>query len=182
MRLTDSQMLAHWRVYRGLANEHAECSIEIFDNINLDQRLRMEMRQWYLDLLDNGDLRHLVLTDISDRLKPVPLQTGIWRIKLPGEVRRLVSLVVDGADAPVKLIRETDVRRIKLNRNPYSRSSAAFPTAIITPDGWVTLYCRRRSLTLTCYGTGVVDPGDEVYEMDESALALLYKTPFPNIC
>lgn len=180
MKLTEQQMLAHWRRHRGLVPERSGCSIEVFDNIDLTARLHLEMRQWYLNLLDHGDLRHLMLHDVCGRLTLSGGKDGVYRLALPVDVRRLISLIVEGAEATpvtVATLEKSDARRDILNRNIFSRSGRHRPTAVADEDGrGVTLFCRdgRRPLVILS-AMAVTDPGEETYEMDESALNLLYK-------
>lgn len=133
------------------------------------------MRQWYLDLLDNGDLKYLIKKDIASRLTPKRVGDGVWRITLPYDVRRLVTLEISGAEAPVALMAPgSDPRREVLNSNPYSRSGQTQPTAVVAADGTLTLYCKMSDTPVISRALAVVDPGDEEYELDESALKLLY--------
>lgn len=175
MRLTDAQMLTHWRIHRGLVNEHAQGSVEVFDNKDLTKRLHMEMRQWYLELLDNGSLRHLILNDIKNRISVSNVGKGIWHLKIPADVRRVVSVAIDGADTTVTFYDPAvDSYQHALNANQFSRSGMARPTAIINPDKSITLFCCSPQTPVLAYAMAVVDPGDEVYELDESALSILY--------
>lgn len=162
-------------MHRGLVNEHAQGSVEIFDNKDLTKRLHMEMRQWYLDLLDNGNLRHLVLCDIKDRIDVSNVSKGIWLLKIPADVRRVISIAIDGAENTVAFYDpELDTYQHALNANPFSRSGLSQPTAIKNPDKSITLFCCSEQLPALAYAMAVVDPGDEVYEFDESALSILY--------
>lgn len=179
MKLTDKQMLDHWRESRGFVSAHSGCSMELFDYTDLKQRLNVEMRQWYLHLLDHGDLRYIVLHDVAERLTLTGDLGGIWHARLPVDVRRLVSLTVSGAEVPVTVASAgSDVRRDTLNRNRFARSGRHRPTAFVNDDGTLTLFCRDAvTKPVILSAMAVVDPGDETYELDESALKLLYDIP-----
>ncbi|MDO5394447.1 MAG: hypothetical protein Q4F07_00625 [Bacteroidales bacterium] len=176
MRLTSEQMLGHWRRYRRLDPERADCSIELFDGINTDIRLAMEMRSWYLELLDNGDLRHLVLTDIAPRLKLTSVYSGVWQCRLPADVRRVAGISLAGAASEIVPVCGDPGNRFKtLCTNRYSRPDTAFPAAHISDSGLMTLYCAgTASAPVPEAVMAVVDPGDEEYVFNDSALALLY--------
>lgn len=180
MRLTDTQMLAHWRRHRGLESLRSDCSVELFDGVDAGEVLRMEMRAWYLDLLDNAPLRFLSTTDIASRLSFAPASAGVWRASLPPDVRRLVAITVKGADAPVPVLAAgSDPRRESLNANPFSRSGPRHPSAFSHPDRTVTLCCASATMPEIVACSAIVDPGDETYQFDESALGLLYNTTTP---
>ena len=176
MHLTSEQMLGHWRRYRRLVPERTDCSIELFDGINTDIRLAMEMRSWYLELLDNGDLRHLVLTDIAPRLKLAPVYSGVWQCRLPADVRRVAGISLEGAVSEIAPVYgDPDSRLSTLCRNRYSRPDGAFPMAHISAAGMMTLYCAGTApAPVLRHAMAVVDPGDEEYVFNDSALALLY--------
>lgn len=185
MTLTDQQMYTHWRRYRGLEPELSDCSVEMFEGADLTARLHVEMRQWYLDLLDHGDLGLLTLTDVASRLAFTPADAaGVWRAPLPPDVRRPVTLTLAGGlTVAVQHAGDPAVQRaLMLANNPYSRQCAMQPLVYV--DG-------GRTLTLVAAGSdsqaphvlsamAVVDPGDELYTMDESALGLLYGTSVKN--
>ena len=177
MTLTDAQMLGHWRRHRGLEDARADCSIELFEGMDINTALRVEMRQWYLNLLDTAPLRYLQLTDISSRLTFTPTATaGVWTAALPVDVRRLITLTLEGAaPADVEEANPTG-RRAVLNSNPYVRACRHRPTVTVSADRTVTVVCNTLHLPPVIAAMAVVDPGDELYTFDESALSLITKT------
>lgn len=173
MRLTSEQMLALWRRAQGYEAARTDCAVEIFEGQDLTAQWLTAMRNWYLELLDTGDLRYLTLTDIAPRLAFAPAAPGgVWTAHLPVDVRRVVSLQVAGAQMPTVI--GTDARRMALNANRYGRSSQLMPTAAVTGRD-LTLWC--------CTDNGyqpqitnvmaVTDPGEDFYDFDESALSLI---------
>jgi len=84
----------------------ADASFERFDLLDLDAVLARKMRLWYLDLLDNAPLQHLVTTDIAPQLSFSPSLTTpvrpIWRAaSIPPDVRRVVAVIFAHSPLPV---------------------------------------------------------------------------------
>lgn len=182
MKLTDQQMLAMWREAKGLEPMRSDCSIETFDGYDITSAMMVEMRQWYLQLLDTAELRYLELSDITDSLKLKPVANGVWQFSIPTDTRRIITLQINGCKhlTPVQS-RAESLREIELNRNRYSRSTAENPLAVIT-GRIVTLYCATDDgqAPEIIGSQAVVDPGDEWYVMNESALTLLPTSAYGN--
>lgn len=175
MRLNPQQMLAHWRRAHGHEAARSDCSVEIFEGMDTQVSMSAKMRQWYLRMLDTAPLRYVTLTDISGRISAERTGDGTWRVDLPQDVRRLVSLRLQGCahDAAVRP-RGDDDRGEALQANRYSRSGQWQPKAVAEAGGrTVTLYCRGMNTAVITEARAVTDPGDETYEFNESALTLL---------
>lgn len=178
MLLTHDQMMAHWRRAHGYEPERADCSVEVFDGVDATPRLALEMRQWYLDLLDNAPVTLLCPHDVAGT-EAREVRSGVWALALPAAARRVLSLTVAGSAVPVRVLshdrdRGTAAwRRLRcLLTNPYAPAPQQ-PLAIA--DGsQIMVYCPTRPQVTAI--RVINDPGDEVYEFDESALGLLYRT------
>lgn len=164
MTLTHQQMLAHWRRARGVEDSREGCSIEVYEGVNTALRHATDMRMWYLNLLDNAPLRYLVTHDVAGQAGIMEVAPGIWQITLPTAVRRVVSVTTADSAGPIA------VQDRNFPTNPFLRGSQLFP--VVVRDG--------RNLQMHSVETPVLrqliaitDPGDEVYELDESALSLL---------
>lgn len=179
MTLTHTQMLALWRRAAGMEESRSDCSIEQFEGLDLDAALATAMRQWYLRLLDTADLRHLVITDISSRLSLTRTAPGVWQAQLPVDVRRVLTVETASALCPLSVIdgasdKPEHQRSLALQANPFSRAGSLCPLASLTADV-LTIYCMPDSETPPSLRrvAAVIDPGDEIYEFNESALGLL---------
>ena len=180
MTLTHAQMLALWRRAAGLEESRSDCSIEQFGGLDSDAAIATAMRQWYLNLLDTAPLRHLQLTDIAAglQLKADSEVPGKYSIQLPANVRRACSLVLVGSVLSVPILESGSVaspdmaRLAALQANPFSRAGALRPVAVRS-GSTVTLFSASQAVPVLSRLWAVVDPGDETYVMDESALSLL---------
>lgn len=176
MRLNHQQMLAHWRRAHGHEPERSDCSVEVFEGMDTRVSMSTRMRQWYLRVLDRAPLRHVTLTDTASRLAAERIGDGVWLVRLPEDVRRLVALRLQGCTHAAQVRpRGEGPRTDALQTNRYSRSGRFSPVALLEEDRrTVTLYCRGMAEAVITEAPGVCDPGDETYEFDESALSLLY--------
>jgi hypothetical protein len=177
MKLTDAQMLALWRRAQNLEPERSDCSIEVFEGYDITSALNTAMRQWYLNLLDTAPLQYLQTTDISTQINLKQIATGVWQCSLNANVRRLISLQIEGCTHTTTIINHDNAQReIALNTNRYSRRGTANPAAV-QQGKTITLYCKTSdgAAPAIAGATAIVDPGDEWYVFDESALSLIPK-------
>ena len=65
MTLSHEQMLAQWKMRHYLEPVRSDSEVSRSNVVNVDYMLSLEMRDWYLELLDKGELRYLELTDIA---------------------------------------------------------------------------------------------------------------------
>lgn len=175
MKLGFDQMMDHWRRAQGLEEKRLDCSVELFEGVDASARMAVEMRQWYLRLMDSGPLEVLVVRDIAGRLGPFAFDGRGWRTQLPADVRRAVSVTAAGSAAVPVWRAGYDDDRIEafLRRadNPWLRGSVASPVAIAAA-GYLTVYAGTAPVTVTSF-LAVTDPGEETFEFDEKALSLI---------
>lgn len=179
MILTLQQMLGRWRTAQGYEPARLDCSAEVFEGWDVTERLTGEVRRWYLELLDTAPERYLCPRDISADLRLTDVGAGVRTALLSPSVRRVLSMTVRGAGAPVRVVSTDsgaaaadDLRRLTTRaRNPYTAGSAANPVALVSGRR-LWLWCGDVDPLVTEV-RAVVDPGDETFEFDESALALI---------
>jgi hypothetical protein len=179
MKISDQQMLAIWRRVHRLEPARSDCSIETFEGYDLDAAMQLDMRQWYLQLLDTAETRYLELSDVASQLSLTALADGVWQIALPADVRRLIAMQIDGCAQQTIVTNVADAQRqITLNTNRYSRAGLCAPVAV-AQGRTVTLFCKTATgeAPQLLRVQAVTDPGDEWYVFDESALSLIPNTP-----
>lgn len=169
--LTPDEMLLHWRLYRAMEPLRADCEAERLDGLDTDEILRIQMRAWYLDLLDFGDPAHLAPVDVASRSVITPQDGGSAVITLPPDCRRLIDLKIEGWERPARLT--TPGTQLALEQlNPYTRGNCHVPVAVVdrfrcriyphpAPDAKI-----ERALA-------AVAPADGSYSFNDSALALI---------
>ena len=169
-------MLSQWRMRRALEPLRSDCTVERIDGIDIDTFLKMEMREWYLNLLDTAPPHLLTLTDIASS-RPITFNDDhSATITLPPECRRVIGLYIDSSPLPLTLLKADSPLAI-CQQNPFSRSGSTTPIAILHHDH-VTIYGGNSNFTLSrllC----VMEPANGYYELDEAALSLISKLPLP---
>ncbi len=169
LNLTSDEMLRVWKLRRYNEPLRSDCVVTRADGVDLDGLQRMEMREWYLKLLDEGDLSLLEVSDIAADVAVVINQDGSGTIKLPAECRRVVEVQLDGWFRPARIV-GADSPIGLLQCSAMSRGGSVEPVAVVR-DGCVDVY--------TPVGVGVrslkcvMEPSDGGYVMDERALSLI---------
>lgn len=169
-------MLQAWRLRAGLEPAEADCSVERFDCVDLDSLIASRMRPWYLDLLDRADSRLLgpPASDVASLLTVTVSPCGYEAVVTPHQsLRRLVALRLDAwttsasvADLPVS------PAVVARQSNRFARATADAPLVWRLPDGsYRAVPARADSLVVAA--SGYVDPGPELYVLDEYALTLI---------
>ncbi len=161
--LTGDEMLDLWRNFHMAEPLRLDCVVERIDGPDLTAYLRSEMRAWYLNLLDRGDLRHVCPTDVAS----TALVSGadLKTIEVSPSARRVLSVEFDEWGAPVAInASEAEVRAAAAN--PFCRRPLV---AAIGPNR-VLVAGARGSLKAV---SALLDPGPDSYILDDSALSLI---------
>ena len=149
--LSHSEMLARWRRALGLSTLRTDCSIEAVEGIDIDAVITDKMRKWYLDLLDSAD----------PALLPVERITADF-----GRARRILEVKFSGwKRAAVPLTSSEAIPFLSRRSNARRCPTPEHPVAVLTPKG-IHPYPEGNLE----YIVGVIDPGPDVYILDESLL------------
>lgn len=170
--LDHQQMLQAWRRAAGLEPSFSSCSFEAFDGIDVDDRLTTKMRQWYLRLLDTAppgligppsDASHLVTLRHTNGDRHA-------RISLDPSVRRLVSIRLSHWLRPAGIAEAADVSaRLAMQDNPFCAAGTYSPLAWRDSAGQIFISPADAG-SVVSEARAVVDPGEDVYILDELAL------------
>jgi hypothetical protein len=164
-------MLKMWRLRRYREPLRDDCSVTHTDGLDTDRLLTMEMREWYINLLDTADTRLLDITDIAADVALKANSDGSATVALPAECRRVVEVNIDGWKRPAT-ITPADTHLASLQLSEMSRGGAADPVAVARP-GSLTLYtppsAQSKLTSLKC----IAEPADGSYRFDELALSLI---------
>ena len=174
LRLSTDEMLSQWRMRRALEPLRSDCTVERIDGIDLDSFLMMEMRDWYLNLLDTAPPHLLTLTDITSKVSLSKNDDLSATIRLPQRCRRVIELTLDSSPSPVKITTPNSPLTI-CQQNPFSRSGTASPIAIHSNDSLI-IHAGNNDFNivqLLC----VMEPDEGLYELDEAALSLISQIP-----
>lgn len=171
--LTRSQMLQAWRRRAGLEPSAAACSVERFDCVDIDALIETHMRVWYLDLLDRGltDLVGPPAADVTSLLTLTVAPCGYEAvITLDPSLRRLASIRLDDWLTDASVVCDRDLSKTLARQpNRFARAGLAAPLSWCAPGGSVRAIPARSASRIVA-ATGYVDPGPELYVLDECAL------------
>lgn len=169
LNLSTDEMLGVWKLKRYFEPLRSDCELSRTDGVDFDRLQMMEMREWYLNLLDNGDLSLLEVSDIARDVALKHLSDGSATITLPSECRRVVEVKLDGWQRAATIV-GSDSPIAALQRSPYSRGRSEEPVAVVH-QGYLHIYTPSstdsRISSLKC----VAEPADGSYRFDERALA-----------
>lgn len=138
---TDSQILSEFRRRRYLEPMRDDCVIERVDGVNTDLLLMDEIRQWYANLIDTAPPCMLAAEDVAHEVtvEVVP-GTGAVTLTLPDDVRRVISLTIEGNPTPVVPLNNGSHPLLALQSNPFTRGGHQRPVAFIDAANRITLF------------------------------------------
>lgn len=175
IELNRDEMRREWLVRRHRMALRSDVSLTISGGVDVNMVADREMREWYLALLSDADCGLLAVHDIAGECGLRIDEDGVGRVSLPDNVVRVVGVESDGWCRPAIVVSDESSPLARLQRGEYSRGGEYSPVALL----------RGRELTLYSFDTSpganvsltrllcVIDPGADVYEMDERALSLI---------
>lgn len=166
-------LIAEWRMCRGLEPLRIDATIRRQDAFEIDEYARRDIERWYDRLLESAPLDLLVVEDITDRVTVAPAGRGTAVMQLPGDCRRLVEVMMKGWERPA-LITTADSKTGRRQVSPFSRGGMCVPVAIPEAGGRVRLYGFRNGLEPEAARVmAVARPPDGVYRCQPRALETL---------
>lgn len=174
--LTREEMLRRRRIAAGLEPFRTDCTVERTDGIDIDAILAQDMRQAYLRLLDTAPAHLVAVNAVAATTESLPSTGKGTLIKLPQTCRRVFTVRLSGWEVAAHVAPASEALRIIAQQlNPYTRATAAAPVACLAPG------CEagtENAVLAWPAGTraqisAAVDPGEDLYTLDESALPTL---------
>lgn len=168
INLNDQQMLELWREGAGLEPALSEASVERFDSIAVNARLRTAMRAWYLDCLASEPLGRLPVTDITPSVNLVPGPApDQWTLHADAPCMRITTIAVEGYGLIRIVDPGTEPKHVIPLMNRFVRNGSQ-PVAFHTP-GTPSAILNLRSVKppVLLRVEAVVDSGDSLYCVDE---------------
>lgn len=164
-------MLAIWRSHLALDTAYADCSVEQFDGLNVNDLIARRMRQWYLHLLDTAPAALLPTADIAARCTRTARPDNVANLLLPADCRRLVQ--VRCASWPTPVQPTADTAALRLLGHPFAAPTARRPMAITSHNALTLAPCAPADAIELI---AVIDLGPDTYTLDESLLATIPTT------
>ena len=170
--LSQDQMLAQWKARHFLEPIRTDCSEVRTSGIDIDYVLKLEIRDWYLNLLDTGDAKMLPITDLA--LETAAMKrpdSGAVVGKLPESCRRVLAVRIKGCEQDIIPYTDVNCYEVSLQRSEYSRGGAYEPVAVLGMGNNLTVYAHDAAGNPPEieHIYAVVLPEDGTYTFDESA-------------
>lgn len=170
--LSSTEMLAQWKLCWGFEPLREDCEITRSDGIDLDTLLRLEMRNWYLNLLKTAPIDMLAVKNIANDIAIVVNDDNSGIVQLPETCRRLVEFQLKGWKQPAKIIDDANCRDALLQSNIFSRGGCEQPV-VIKRNNRLHIYSLPDDNPSILRAMAVMEPTNGTYEMDESALSTM---------
>ncbi len=171
---TKAEMLLLARRILGFDHLRTDCGATQTDGIDVDTLIEDSLRQWYLDLLDNGPAHHLAPAEIQVTASRPSGIAGGTLLQTGDECRRPLTVRMAGWHHETEVLPpEESERVVGMQMNRYGAATASHPVAVRVPGGRGILAWPDPGEYGTTHITGAVDTGSDVYTMDESALSTL---------
>lgn len=172
--MTSDEMLELWMLRRYRLPVRADASVTRRAGIDVERLARVEMRGWYLDLLDRGDERYLAVSDVAGKVAVARLGGGRGMVRLPADVRRVLEVKLRGWERPAVIVADEAGELWRRQANEYARAGVCRPVALVSGGRlWMN------GVPDDDEGAGletlrvVADAGEDVYELDDAALTLI---------
>lgn len=167
------EMIQIGRQILGFEHCRSDCNVVQSDGIDVDSLIGAAIRQWYLQLLDTGEERHLATQPLTVTATQSSGNAGGTVLSLPDGCRRVLTVRLGGWHHAVRPAGVEAFERICGRQlNKYSAAVVDHPNAVMTADGKVVAWPDGNE-----YGNtevyGVVDEGEDSYTFDDSALDTL---------
>lgn len=169
LTLSSADMLAIWRRALGYDIQRTDCTVEIYEGINVDAQISDRMRQWYLHLLDTAPESMVPVDDFAPRAEVQPLGDGGAFIPMPRGARRPLSVKLSEWVNPAPVLsRHDEALRLQRMASPFARPGRHHPLAVVEGNG-IRVYPAGESSRIERL-LAVADPGPSSYILDESLL------------
>lgn len=131
MILTEEEMINVWLLRKGFEPLRSDCRITRSDGADLREIARLQLRQWYLNLLLTADPDILIPHQFSlSRLvscRETPY--GSLSVTLPADVLRIIDIRHSALPAPTRIV-EADSELARKQFNPFSAAGPTAPVAV----------------------------------------------------
>lgn len=168
------EMLLEARRLLGLEHTRSDCGAAQTDGIDTDALIAASLRQWYLDLLDRGDVRYLAPQKLEiTSSRPSGIAGGAV-LRLPDECRRALSVRLAGWHHAVAVRPAAEMAAaVHAQLNGYAAATPSRPVAVCGADGR-SIYAWPDPAELGSNEIeGAADTGEDLFVMDDSALSTL---------
>ncbi|MDE7406788.1 MAG: hypothetical protein K2M76_00080 [Muribaculaceae bacterium] len=169
LRLTSDEMLNEWCKRKGIGPFRSDSAIRLTYGIDMDAIARMEMRDWYLNLLHTAPPAMLAPTECRTL---ADMSGGDGSLDIDAKVVRVISLKMVSWHNTATIHPLTN-RAMRISTNPFA-ATVMTPMAIMSGHKLIVAPYEPNDCVESMIA--VTDEGPDVYTMDESALTTIKPT------
>lgn len=168
--IMEDDMLNLWKQRMRLHPASRNCIVERSDGYNIDNYLKLKIREWYAHALTFEKACFLPQEDIARDLTVNISGNGVARVTLPNNAVRPVEWKMKSWEQSVTVFEAPDSFMARLQYCPLTRSGITNPTAVQLPHQ-LLLYCAKDRSDEIEKAVCVVRPPEGIYSFDETLLS-----------
>ena len=168
-----SMNVSLWRRVMHLDPVRRECMVERDDGIDLDDLLRIHLRQWYAHLLRTAPVAWLPVEEMRAEVSVSADNEGVVTVLLPARCVRPVEWQLAGWERSVTAFALAGDPAAVKEQSPWTRSGQCRPAAVVY-DNRLLLYSLPEGVSpVITMARCVAAPAQGRYVMHHDALATL---------
>ena len=168
--ILEDDMLNIWKQRMRLHPAARNCIVERSDGYNIDNYLKLKIREWYAHALAFEEACFLPQEDVASDLPTEISENGVVYVTLPNNVVRPVEWKMRSWDRLLTVFEKPDSFMARLQYCPLTRSGTANPVAVQLPHQLLLYRAKDRSDQIE-KAVCVVRPPEGIYSFDEALLS-----------
>ena len=134
-----SFLINEWKVRAGLEPARIDSTVTRHDAFDIDAYVERLVNDWYVKLLQEGDLKYLDPEDITDLITVSAPDKGVATLTLPEGVFHIVEIMDSKWERPARIVTPAS-RDGRLQESVFSRGGSASPVAVFHNNTTIKLY------------------------------------------
>lgn len=171
--LSEDETVALWRKILNFDISRRECSVERDDGINLDELLKVHIRQWYAHLLSTAPAGWVPTSDVSSLAQVNVDKDGVATVILPEHCVRVLEIQMSGWHRPICEFLSPTCRESKMQISEWLRGGTENPVAVAYSDRLIlySVDTATQASILRLYA--VIRPYQDTYTFSHEAMSTI---------
>ncbi len=144
MEYTLHELIAEWKMRKGLEPLRVDAAIKRQDAFEIDEYIRRMIDSRYERLLYTAPIELLEPSDITETVNIESFTGGVVVMKLPDDCCRLVEVKMNTWHRPATIVTQDSATALR-QTSPFGRAGACNPVAVLQADGRLKLYSFKAS-------------------------------------
>lgn len=139
MEYTLQELIAEWKMRKGLEPLRIDAAIKRQDAFEVDEYIRRRIDDWYERLLHDGRPELIEPTDITDDVNIDSFENGVAVMRLPDSCCRPIEVKMAAWERPAVIV-DADSPTGRRQASPFSRGGRCRPVAVVEDGRRLRLY------------------------------------------